>query len=350
MKKNFCILITIITFVAKAQIGGRYAFSNLNLASNARVSALGGENISILDNDPNLMFHNPSLMNETMYRRVAVNFSPYMAGIFNNSACISFKIKKLGQFGVGTHFINYGSATRRDDTGLDMGRIFGYDAIGQVSHARQLGHFSVGASLKMMGSRFVDFSGFGLALDLGSTFKHPKRDFTISILAKNVGFGNYALPINAILGLSYKLEHLPLRLSLTIHHLHRWNIAYTNPNAVLSYDINGTPIKDTVKWYHEVPRHIVLGGELILSKGFNVRFGYNHQRRADLRPAEAHLLSGFSFGFMLKVKAFELAYTKAFYHSSDGVDMLSLIFSMEGFYKKIAPKESETNTNIITPL
>lgn len=340
---KFFYLFQIITFFCYSQIGGKFAFNGLNLASNARVAAIGGENISVLDNDPNMMFHNPSLMNENMYKRVAVNFSPHMAGIFNNSACYSFKIKKLGQFGVGVHYINYGSAVRRDETGDDIGKIYGFDAIGQISHSRKLGPFSIGASVKMMGSRMVDYGAYGFALDLGSTFKHPTRDFTISILAKNIGFGNYALPINAMLGFSYKLEHLPLRLSLTIHHLHRWNITYSNPNAVIGYDISGTALRDTAKWFHELPRHIIIGGELLLSKGFHVRFGYNHQRRADLRPVDAHLLSGFSMGFMLKVKAFEFAYTKAFYHSSDGVDMLSLIFSLDGFYKKVIPKETETN-------
>lgn len=343
--KNIFIISQLITFTLWAQVGGIFSFQSLNLSSNARVSALGGENISIVDNDPNLMFHNPSLINKTMLKKVAVNVSPHMAGIINQSACYSFLLKKIGQFGVGLHYLNYGSAVRRDDTGDDLGKIYGFDAIANISHSRQIGNFSIGASAKILASRMVDFVGYGFGIDLGSTFKHPTKDFSVSILAKNIGIGNYAIPINALVGLSYKLTHLPLRLSVTFQHLNRWNLAYNNPNAINGYDINGVALKDTVYWYHEIPRHIIFGGEFMFSKGFNVRIGYNHQRRADLRPAEAHLLSGMTMGFMLKVKAFEIAYTKAFYHSSDGIDMFSLIFALDGFYKKSEPKVEDIITN-----
>lgn len=343
MQIRFLVLfLSIIFFQSFCQIGGRYAFNSLNLASNARVLGIGGDNVSVSDNDPNLFFHNPALLNKTMVRRLGVNFSPHMAGIFNTAQCYAFNVKKLGLFGVGLKFLNYGNAKRTDEDGVEQGIVEAYDMVLQASHARTLGNFSLGATFKLVGSQIAGFSTYGVGIDMGAVFKHPKRDFTIGLTVRNIGFGKNALPINALIGMSYKLEHMPLRFSLTIHHLNNWNIAYLDPNAIVSYDINNNPIRDTATAFTEIPRHLILGGEFLLSKGFNIRVGYNHMRRAELKPAEASILSGFSLGFMLKVKSFELAYTRAFFHPSDGVDMLSLIWSLDNFLKKVNPKTVES--------
>lgn len=344
MKMRYFILIFCSFYlISNAQVGGKFAFNTLNLASNARVAGIGGDNISVLDNDPNLYFHNPALLNKTMLHRVGVNFSPHMAGIFNTAQCYAFNVKKLGLFGLGAQVLNYGTAKRTDENGVEQGRIQAYDMVLQATHARTLGNFTLGASFKLIGSHIAGYNTFGTGIDLGAMFKHPKRDFTIGITVRNIGFGKNALPINALIGMSYKLEHMPLRFSLTIHHLNNWKIAYIDPSAVVSYDINNNPIRDTANALSEIPRHLIFGGEFLLSKGFNIRVGYNHMRRAELKPSESSILSGFTLGFMLKVKSFELAYTRAFFHPSDGIDMLSLIWSLDNFIKKVSPKTEETN-------
>lgn len=315
MIKKALVILFIFSFSVKlfAQIGGKFAFSALNLASNARVSGIGGDNVSVLDNDPNLYFHNPALLNNTMLRKLGVNFSPHMAGIFNTAQAYTFNVKKLGLFGLGLKVINYGTAKRMDENAIEQGRLQAYDMVLQATHARTLGNFTLGATFKLVGSHIAGYTTFGTGIDLGALFKHPKRDFTIGLTVRNIGFGKNALPINALIGMSYKLEHMPLRFSLTIHHLNNWNIAYLDPNAVVSYDINNNPIRDTANILTEIPRHLIFGGEFLLSKGFNIRVGYNHARRAEIKPAEASVLSGFSLGFMLKVKSFEFGYTRAFF-------------------------------------
>jgi hypothetical protein len=45
-----------------AQRGGENVYSFLKLTNSARVAALGGMNVSINDDDLNLVFHNPALL------------------------------------------------------------------------------------------------------------------------------------------------------------------------------------------------------------------------------------------------------------------------------------------------
>ncbi|MCK4751672.1 MAG: hypothetical protein KAT15_31665, partial [Bacteroidales bacterium] len=56
-------MLLLLPFVNLAQKGGETTYSFLGLTNSARVAALGGEVVSLLDDDINLVFHNPSLLN-----------------------------------------------------------------------------------------------------------------------------------------------------------------------------------------------------------------------------------------------------------------------------------------------
>ena len=65
----------------QAQSGGKEVFSVLNIPSSARIAALGGSPVAVLDNDLNLGLFNPALLNREMGRQVALSYLPYMADI-----------------------------------------------------------------------------------------------------------------------------------------------------------------------------------------------------------------------------------------------------------------------------
>ena len=66
---------------AAAQIGGLNTYEFLNLSPSARVSALGGNLITVRDDDANLALANPSLLNESMHQQLAFSHSFHVAGI-----------------------------------------------------------------------------------------------------------------------------------------------------------------------------------------------------------------------------------------------------------------------------
>ncbi|MGB1247945.1 MAG: hypothetical protein ACPG4Z_03610, partial [Chitinophagales bacterium] len=54
--------------------------------------------------------------------------------------------------------------------------------------------------------------------------------------------------------------------------------------------------------------HFIFGGEFQFGKAFLLGFGYNHQRRAETKLTSKGGLSGFSFGFGLHIKRFDIQY------------------------------------------
>ena len=64
------------------------------------MAALGGENISITDNDATLIFHNPALINGVSDRTINLNYMTYMEGTKTASAAFIRAAGDRGTWGV----------------------------------------------------------------------------------------------------------------------------------------------------------------------------------------------------------------------------------------------------------
>ena len=62
-------------------------------------------------------------------------------------------------------------------------------------------------------------------------------------------------------------------------------------------------------------RHIVVGTEVTIAKVFAIRLGYNYGRRQELKIYDRTGLSGFSYGFGVRIKMFDFSYTRATYQA-----------------------------------
>ncbi|MFN0048822.1 MAG: type IX secretion system protein PorQ [Cytophagales bacterium] len=325
-----------------AQLGGKNGFEFVNYGANAKLAGIGAMNVSVRDSDPNMVFSNPALLNSDMKHLASVSYNQFYANIGNTQIVYAFDTKKLGLFGVGLQYTDYGTAKSTDASGADLGTISANEYAFTVSKSHTIGNYTLGANVKFAHSQIADQNAAMVLTDIGGVFKHPTRQFTIGLLVKNMGFAlknyhsneNINIPFDVQAGFSYKLEHMPLRFSMTIHHLHQFDIAYDDPNRIASYDLNGNPQYTRVGLADKVMRHFVFGGEFILTKGFHLRAGYNHFRRAEMAIENYSGLGGFSFGAMLKVKVVELGYTAAFYHAAGPRSHFTLIINLGGFYKK----------------
>ena len=79
---------------------------------------------------------------------------------------------------------------------------------------------------------------------------------------------------------------------------------------------------------------VVFGAELILLPNFQLRVGYNHMLRQELKLEDAAGGAGFSFGFMFKVKRFEFAYSRALYHVAGGSNTFQINMNTGGLIKR----------------
>ncbi|HDO27165.1 MAG TPA: penicillin-binding protein, partial [Bacteroidetes bacterium] len=112
MKYKF-ILIFIISFLAvlqaTAQLGGRYAYTFLDQPISARLAALGGNRVSIADNDINVAFVNPSLISPGINNTLAFNYVNFFAGSNFGSFNYAHTFNKVGSFMGSIQFMDYGT-------------------------------------------------------------------------------------------------------------------------------------------------------------------------------------------------------------------------------------------------
>lgn len=316
-----------------AQIGGRNSFEFLKLPTSAKQFALGGVNASLNQNDVNTFFQNPALIADTLSKQASFTYSPFYADINYTTLAYAHKFKKIGTLAFGLQYMAYGKMDETDASGAVLGEFNAGDLALTVGKSFKSGNFTFGANLKFINSSIASYSSSALAIDLGGTFQHPKQDFTLGLVIKNLGFtfSNYVddnsvnMPFDVQLGASYKPEFMPFRFSLTLHQLYQFDIVYLDPALSTSLNSSGLGEETQSKtFFDKVFRHVVFGGELLLAKGFTMNLGYNHLINRELRLDDISSFAGFSFGFGLKVKAFEFEFGRGIYHVAGGRSFLTL--------------------------
>jgi len=336
------LLLISLSLAAQAQVGGQRAFTFLELPNNAKLAALGGVNVSAGAHDVNMVAANPALLNAEMDNQLSLSYIGYLADIKQSSAAYAFHSAKYGRWAASINYLNYGDFVQRDATGLELGTFHVNDYTLSLSHARQVEAFTMGATAKVAVSSMAGNQAVGVLADAGVAFKHPEKDLTVGLAFKNIGYQVKAYnggerqptPFDAQLGISYKPEHMPVRLSLTAHRLYQFDVVYLDPNTPGQLDENGNEIKEEKKLGDKIARHFVAGAEFVFSKNFQLRAGYNHLRRRELRLDTASGGAGFSLGAMLRVRAFELNYGSAFFHPSGATHYVTVSTSTQTFLKK----------------
>ena len=313
------------------QIGGNNSFTFLNIPSNPTTSALGGINISKTQKDPNSFLQNPALLDSSANNLLAINYLPYFSGIKYSSVAFVRQIKKQ-TFGLAIQHIGYGDFQQTDASGIVLGKFSANDIALTLSHARKQGNITFGGNLKLVNSVIETYSASALLLDFGGVFKHPKQDFSYAIAIKNIGirfknftpFDNPDLPLDVQMGISFKPNYMPVRFSVTAHHLYKYDITYLNKNIVKK-DLSGNIIENKVNTIDNLGRHFVLGAELLFSKNFNILLGYNHLRSRELSQQNVSGFSGFSLGFLFKTKLIDLSYSYAGYNTAGNMNSFGLV-------------------------
>lgn len=336
--RYLCLLIlSTCTFSLSGQVGGKTSYDFLLLPEVARIAAIGGENVSTAGTDVNMISANPSTLNDSMSRRLSLNYLPHYADTKKFSVYYADEIKNTGTWGFGLQYMNYGKLERRDANGNLVGDVYANDYAFSVSKAHKVGMFGIGGTLKFAGSTIDSYTSTAIMLDMGAMYFHPKADFNLGLVIKNLGFlisdytenSNTTAPFDIQLGMSYKFAHAPLRLSMTMHHLYQFDIVYLDEEQNTRIDENGDEVPEEKTTGDKIMRHFSFGTEFILSKNFQLRAGYNHLRRKEMVAENIKGLAGWAFGGMLRVNAFEINFTRSYYHVAGGVTMLTLVTDLD---------------------
>jgi len=332
---------------AFAQIGGSATYKFLNLPFSARTASLGGNLISVKDDDINLVAQNPSLLNADMSNRLSLSYINYFTDINYGYAAYARSYEGIGSFSAGIQFVEYGEFRRADETGTVDGTFRAADYSLNLAYSRDLDSmFSVGAQLKTIYSSMESYWSVGNALDLGATYFDPARGFTAAAVIRNLGMqwrgysesGKEPLPFEVQMGLSKKLKHAPFRFSLIATNLQKWDLTYEDPeNPVQLVDpLTGDSIKQNKAriFGDKLLRHAIFGVEFLLTKNFNLRFGFNYERRKELKLVDRPGMVGFSFGFGFRISKIHISYGFAKYHIGSSSNHFTLSANLSEFYSR----------------
>ncbi|WP_051718951.1 type IX secretion system protein PorQ [Hymenobacter sp. IS2118] len=341
---GFCLLLGMVGWepAAAQQLGGGKVFPFLDLPVGAQQAALGGHNVSSRNDDPSMLFANPALLNPDMDGRLALSYVAYVADIKQSTGAYVFNTEKYGRLGVGITYLNYGSLESYDAAGNSLGTFGVNEYTVGVSDAYTKGKFTFGATAKLAVSSIAGDRSFAGVGDVGVVFKNPTQDFTVGLAAKNLGFqfspypgtDRGPLPLDVQLGATIKPEHMPLRISLTAHHLQQWDIQYLDPNQRGPIDGNNVEQKPKKSFGDNLARHFTASAALVLSNNFNLRVGYNHLQRRELRLENTSGSAGLSFGVMLKISGFQLDYTHAVLQAAGSSEYFTLSRNLDSLFKK----------------
>ena len=323
-----------------SQTGGDNVYEFLNLTHSGLVASLGGTNVSLQGGDLNMAYHNPSLLSADMNKSLAMNYVNYFAGINYGMAIYSESFNNIGSFAAGITYLNYGTFTETDASGVITGTFKASEYAFSLMYSRELdSSFTVGINFKPVLSYLERYSSAGFAFDFGANWHNRSNLFSAGLAIKNLGcqITTYAgeprekLPFEIQAGLSQKLAYAPFRLSLTLRHLEKYDLTH----QYLPYGTTGTSDTQNSEFFENMMRHVIVGVELIPHKNFYFCGGYNYQRRKELQVESKVSTVGFSWGFGIKTSLLDVEFGRATYHLAGSSTHISLILKTGNIYKKI---------------
>ena len=282
-----------------AQNDSQTSYNFLRLPLSAHAAALGGDNITMTDDDVMMMFHNPALITGTSVGTLGLQYMNYMSGCNNVSAAYNMLVKEKWNIGIGIDYMGYGSIRHTDADNNDMGT---YNA-SEMAFYGTLGYelasnLAGGISLKYVYGNISSYNSMAVAVDLGLNYYLPESEWSFGIAVKNLG-GQImaydekfeALPLDVQAGVSKRLIGSPIRLSATLSDLNHLDYKFLN--------------------------HLCLAAEFIISDEIYVGGGYNFRRADEMKVQEgteglSARGAGLSFGGGINLEKIKinLAYSK----------------------------------------
>jgi len=333
--RGITFIFLMLSNLVSAQVGGKGVYQFLNLEPSARVASLGSKSVAFIDDDVNMTFQNPALLNSLQNNHISLNYVDFYDGINFGKIGFAQRINDKYNMAAGLQYINYGAFQYADITGERNGYFYAAEYAANIVVSRKIDNsFSIGLNAKPLYSVLESYSSTGIAFDLAASYQSRDGLFVAGLVLKNMGtqFTSYSgtdkepLPFEIVLGVSKKLKHAPFRFILTAHQLQQAKLDYTDP-ATIRYDpLTGNLIEKNKfeKFGDNFMRHVIVGVEFLPFKSFTIRAGYNYQRRKEMQLVELGGMTGFSLGFGLNIKRIRIDYGRATYHVSGPVNLLSV--------------------------
>ena len=317
---NFIILAIILMPLATAKgQTGEIAFNFLRLPYSSHVAALGGTNISIIDDDITLAAHNPALLINVSHNTLNLGYMTYMsdskvAGFAYNRV---FGARSAGA--IVARYVDYGEFEGYDENNIFTGTFKAKDMeISAVYSYLLSDRWSGGVAAKFIYSKYESQSSIALGIDLGLNYFNEEKDLSASLVFKNLGAQVKAfeektekMPFDIQLGITKRFANAPIRISLTMNNLHKWSDDDF-------YNADGS--KDG--FGKKLLKHFTFGADVLLSERIYASIGYNYRMTKELSTTDSKW-DGLSLGAGISIKKFKFGVSYSKLHVSSN----SLLFN-----------------------
>lgn len=311
MKKAvFALLLTLLPLATHAQDESQTGYNFLRLPVSAHAAALGGDNISLIEDDETMIFHNPALLSSVSDKTINLNYMNYMSGVNTASAAFNRVVKERASWAISGQYLDYGKMKEMNEDNVQTGEFSARD-ISMAGYFSYLltDHLAGGIAAKFITSFIGDYSSVGFGVDLGLNYFDDKHNWSVSMVAKNLGGQLKAynetydkMPLDVQIGVSKSFATLPLRLHATL------------------VDINHPKYKAI--------NHLVVGADFQLSDQFWLGGGYNFRRANEMKIQSTDKKSshgaGLSFGAGINLNRFKLNVAYGKYHTSSSSLLLNV--------------------------
>lgn len=314
MKKNVILAFFVLfSYEIRAQ-ESETVYNFLRLPVSAHAAALGGDNITIDDDDPTMVFHNPALVSNVSDRSLNLNYMTYMEGVKVASASFVKALRNRATWAVEAQYVDYGSMKQTTAENEVIGKVSAKDiAVGGTFTYALSNKIAGGVTAKFVSSSLAGFNSIGMAVDLGLNYLNPELGLSVSAVARNLGGQLKAyeddfekLPFDLQLGVSKRLGESPLRFSVTMTRLHDWDDKFVN--------------------------HLVFGAEAFLADNIWIGGGLNPRRSDEMKISDGETESshgaGLSFGGGLQLERFKLQLAYGKYHVSASSLIINVTYTL----------------------
>ena len=278
----------------------------IEISENAKISALGGNNISLYENQ-NYFLSNPALISFNR-DKISINYLNYILDINSSSILYSDSIKYIGNYGFGIKYFSHGKFIGYDMFGNSLGNFYPKEIMITFGKSINLSNLFIGTNIKYFKSRIYNNSNSGILSDIGMIyFPYKEKKLSIGLVIANFGIlfnkNNIELPITLKIGTTFKPKYMPLRFSVT--YVKPYNYLYNNLH------------------------NISFGVEALMSKFINLQIGYNRNMDKGFVLPNSEKIRGFSYGIELILKRFNFNYSKVIVNSISSSNSISIHFNIK---------------------
>lgn len=287
-----------------------------NLPASARVMALGGTNISVVEPELSLSDQNPALLCSDMSSQIAVSYANYSTSVNTFYGAYANNLPNSGSWSAGIRYVNFGNFQGYDEGGVKTSTFTAQDIALQGAVSYPLNdYWRVGSQLRVIYSSYERYKAWALGVDLGINYYNDQTGTSFSLTATNIGGqikalhenGRQSMPTQMAIGFTRELKRLPLCVSVTAHRLLDWDNSYVDGSGIEQKYSNGEMIFN----------HLIFGLEWIITDNIYLATAYNYRNQRRF-SGQGGFLRGLSIGGGIKWRKFDFQVAYASYNTTSG--------------------------------